>query len=835
MDPISLAGEIITLLQAIEALVRGMKDNAARCIRFAERLELLRGPLQEVAAGTLSANEGFLRQVQALFVKAEKQIEKFKRASTVFRALNHKSHAAAFDELNAELTRLAGDQLFCATNDFFQRMETRQQEDRDDERRDREIMQELLEDLVAGQEAHRIEARENHAALVALLDAIRRSAPKDVFQEIPRDNLVLGTKIGEGGFGVVYSATWDHTSVAVKLLRDANTGIADVNELRRELRIHAQLNSKHIVPLYGACTMDPRHLCLVMELATQGSVWDLLHGSRRTEPLSVAMSAAMMYDVAKGMLYLHRLHPPVLHHDLKSLNLLLFDGLVVKICDFGLAKVKQSTMSTARTKGTAAWMPPECFEDEEGESWTCASDVYSFGVVMYEFLARQLPWPKKKEAQIAIAVMAGKRPTLPDGCEPGALRALMERCWDQVPVQRPDFDDVAIALRDAVAELGDPRGLLRPSFSTSASTTSSATSGATSGTVPVAELTSGFSLLSVTTGPTAYVPIPEKDVVHLLEDKARLEDCAAIVELMRAHVLDAHLQERGCTAVLALSAPEGYRGDLSDAPGGYEVALNVAANNDNQRKLGAVGACEAVIAAMRTHSTNAAVQQQGCWAVKSLCRNDDNKRKLVMAGACEAVVAAMRAHSSNAIVQEYACWAVWSLGGDIDNKRKLGSAGTCEAVLAAMRAHSINAAVQKNGCGAVSNLAADADNRRKLGAARACEAVAAAMKAHSTNAAVQEQGCQAVWNLVADAHNKRKLVAAGACEAVAAAMKAHSTNAAVQEYGCWAVCNLASNDADNKRKLGAAGACEAVVAAMRAHRTHSEVQRKGADALTMMG
>ncbi|CAN0106566.1 unnamed protein product [Phaeothamnion confervicola] len=192
-----------------------------------------------------------------------------------------------------------------------------------------------------------------------------------------------------------------------------------------------------------------------MELATRGSVCGLLHGSRRAEPLSLAMSAAMMYDVAKGMLYLHKLLPRVLHHDLKSLNLLLFDGLVVKICDFGLAKVKQSSMSsTTRAKGTAAWMPPECFEDEEVELWTRASDVYSFGVVMYEFLARQLPWPKRKEAQIALAVLKGLRPTLPDGCEPGVLRVLMERCWDQLPARRPTFDDVAIALRDAVAVLG---------------------------------------------------------------------------------------------------------------------------------------------------------------------------------------------------------------------------------------------------------------------------------------------------------------------------------------------------------------------------------------------
>ena len=94
-----------------------------------------------------------------------------------------------------------------------------------------------------------------------------------------------------------------------------------------------------------------------------GNLFNLLHEEAH-KPLSLPLRVAMLYDVARGMDYLHSRN--VLHRDLKSLNLLLFQGRTVKICDFGLSRVREEcTMLATQRVGTAAWMAPEILDNTE--------------------------------------------------------------------------------------------------------------------------------------------------------------------------------------------------------------------------------------------------------------------------------------------------------------------------------------------------------------------------------------------------------------------------------------------------------------------------------------
>ncbi|KAG5180617.1 kinase-like domain-containing protein, partial [Tribonema minus] len=223
-------------------------------------------------------------------------------------------------------------------------------------------------------------------------------------------------------------------------------------ELKKEVALHASLTFKHITQLQGGCTTPP-HVFLVLELAPLGSLFGLLHLGPQLADGSCAgtvpweVKVAMVWDVAKAIEYLHM--RGVVHRDLKSLNVLVFAGHCAKVCDFGLARIKQtaSTFGTAaRPVGTYAWMAPEIVDSDP---YTPADDVYSLGLIMYEVLSGRVPFHDKNGVQMMRAVTSGDRPaalpplTEASPCGAAALEELMRRCWAQNAGKRPIAKDVS--------------------------------------------------------------------------------------------------------------------------------------------------------------------------------------------------------------------------------------------------------------------------------------------------------------------------------------------------------------------------------------------------------
>ncbi|CAM9599544.1 unnamed protein product [Choristocarpus tenellus] len=147
------------------------------------------------------------------------------------------------------------------------------------------------------------------------------------------------------------------------------------------------------------------------------------------------------------MNYLHSHHPPILHRDLKSANLLLDDSFNVKICDFGLARLKALTNSMTGNCGTVQWMAPEVLANQK---YSETADVYSFGIVCWELLSRVCPYEGMSQIQVAVAVLnSGLRPIIPDWCPP-FFRNLIEVSWQQDPTLRPSFHQVLENIRQQV-------------------------------------------------------------------------------------------------------------------------------------------------------------------------------------------------------------------------------------------------------------------------------------------------------------------------------------------------------------------------------------------------
>ncbi|KAK4348407.1 hypothetical protein RND71_031162 [Anisodus tanguticus] len=264
---------------------------------------------------------------------------------------------------------------------------------------------------------------------------------------IPWEDLVLKERIGQGSFGTVHRADWNGSDVAVKILTEQDFHAVRFNEFLQEVAIMKRLRHPNIVLFMGAVTKRP-NLSIVTEYLSRGSLYRLLHKSGVREVLDERRRLSMAYDVAKGMNYLHKRNPPIVHRDLKSPNLLVDKKYTVKVCDFGLSRLKANTfLSSKSAAGTPEWMAPEVLRDEPSNE---KSDVYSFGVILWELATLQQPWGNLNAPQVVAAVgFKGKRLEIPRNLNP-QVASIIEACWIKEPWKRPSFSAIMEMLRPLI-------------------------------------------------------------------------------------------------------------------------------------------------------------------------------------------------------------------------------------------------------------------------------------------------------------------------------------------------------------------------------------------------
>ncbi|CAO2818053.1 unnamed protein product [Amaranthus hypochondriacus] len=260
--------------------------------------------------------------------------------------------------------------------------------------------------------------------------------------EIPWEALQIGERIGIGSYGEVYRADWNGTEVAVKkfLLQDLTGDV--LNQIKCEAEMMIKLRHPNVVLFMGAVTRPP-NLSILTEFLPRGSLYRLLHrsGSRIDEKKRMKMAV----DVARGMNYLHTSHPTIVHRDLKSPNLLVDKNWVVKVCDFGLSRLKHHTfLSSNSTAGTPEWMAPEVLRNEPSNE---KCDIYSFGVILWELATLCVPWTGLNPMQVVGAVgFQNRRLTIPEEVDPMVAKIIWD-CWENDPCSRPSFSQLIIRLK----------------------------------------------------------------------------------------------------------------------------------------------------------------------------------------------------------------------------------------------------------------------------------------------------------------------------------------------------------------------------------------------------
>ncbi|XP_058000499.1 serine/threonine-protein kinase EDR1 isoform X2 [Hevea brasiliensis] len=275
--------------------------------------------------------------------------------------------------------------------------------------------------------------------------------------EIPWEDLVIGERIGLGSYGEVYHADWNGTEVAVKKFLDQDFSGAALAEFKREVRIMRRLRNPNVVLFMGAVTRPP-NLSIITEFLPRGSLYRILH--RPHCQIDEKRRIKMALDVARGMNCLHTSTPTIVHRDLKSPNLLVDKNWNVKVCDFGLSRLKHNTfLSSKSTAGTPEWMAPEVLRNEPSNE---KCDVYSFGVILWELATLRLPWSGMNPMQVVGAVgFQNRRLEIPKDVDPLVARIILE-CWQTDPNLRPSFAQLAVALKP-LQRLVVPAHLEQPS------------------------------------------------------------------------------------------------------------------------------------------------------------------------------------------------------------------------------------------------------------------------------------------------------------------------------------------------------------------------------------
>jgi len=216
-------------------------------------------------------------------------------------------------------------------------------------------------------------------------------------QIIRNEDLEDLQEMGSGAFGTVFHGKWRGTDVAIKRIKNScfmypsSETDKQIEEFWREAAILSKLHHPNVLAFYGIVNNGPGGtLATVTEFMASGSLKKVM---RKEKFLDRRRRITLAVDVAIGMEYLHS--KDIIHFDLKCDNLLVNlndpSRPICKVADFGLSKVKQTTMVSGGMRGTLPWMAPEMLEMSSNMVSTKV-DVYSFGIIMWEILTGKEPY-----------------------------------------------------------------------------------------------------------------------------------------------------------------------------------------------------------------------------------------------------------------------------------------------------------------------------------------------------------------------------------------------------------------------------------------------------------
>lgn len=198
--------------------------------------------------------------------------------------------------------------------------------------------------------------------------------------------------LDQGGFGIVWAGYIGVLPVAIKVIKPTSNFLRDWATWDVEQRIHLIcLAQQHIVQTYDQFVTPDGHLVLVMERA-EGNLQNVVDRGHRYVPKDVCAIACQLLTALD---YLHSIG--IMHRDVTLKNILLFNGGIFKLSDFGISRMDMSPDELARTFiGHSSYIPPELFA---GYS-SFQSDLYQLGLVLLALLTGRHPIPLNADISV---------------------------------------------------------------------------------------------------------------------------------------------------------------------------------------------------------------------------------------------------------------------------------------------------------------------------------------------------------------------------------------------------------------------------------------------------
>ncbi|GAB1348103.1 hypothetical protein MASR1M107_03140 [Ignavibacteriales bacterium] len=235
-------------------------------------------------------------------------------------------------------------------------------------------------------------------------------------------------QLGEGGMGVVYKARHIHFNeiYAVKRLWEQYSKDPTVLKLFLNEGVTLRgLSHENIVRVHDLFNLGADHY-IVMEFIKGRTLSAII--KKETGPIQQERAIGLFRQMLKGIGYIHRQPEPIIHRDIKPLNILVTTDDSVKITDFGIAKALETGRGNASTvvKGTPVYMSPE--QIIAPSTVDIRTDVYSLGITFYEMLCGHTPFESKKDTNptaVYATIMSGEVPP-PTHFYPGISDALSD-------------------------------------------------------------------------------------------------------------------------------------------------------------------------------------------------------------------------------------------------------------------------------------------------------------------------------------------------------------------------------------------------------------------------
>ena len=213
-------------------------------------------------------------------------------------------------------------------------------------------------------------------------------------------------KLGDGSYSVVYKVRRkiDNNIYALKKVKLQKLKEKEKENALNEVRILASIKSPFVIGYKEAFIEDSdKSLCIVMEYANNGDLYQSICKFRKMNYLMDESDIwRILIQMVKGLKSLHDLK--ILHRDLKSANIFLFNDGTAKIGDCNVSKVLHKDLGYTQT-GTPYYASPEVWNDEPYDS---KSDIWSLGVVLYEMLTLHPPFRAESMDALYKKVLKGK-------------------------------------------------------------------------------------------------------------------------------------------------------------------------------------------------------------------------------------------------------------------------------------------------------------------------------------------------------------------------------------------------------------------------------------------